>query len=774
MPKVHADKQPAAEEARPSGRDLTLPPIASPAGGLVVGAADHRAEREADRMAEQVVRRLTQPAGTEGADGAEPAAIPTTGRIQRSTTGPSAAAAGTVGPEGGVLDGSTSAAIGRVRASGAPLGDDVRRRMEDGFGGADFGRVRLHTGREATRLNDAMQAQAFTVGSDIFVHDRAPRPDTAAGTALLAHELTHTVQAGAGAQRMVHRRLWDAKEFEKQTKEGVLVRASTAQKAIVKKLDEFHTKYPPAKLYQLDASGTDDALNMLAELRGMAQAWIGRHTIDDFDGEIRDGSRENRRAGMDGFIAAVEGEMRMLLHFRDTRTKGSADVHDLGAITVTNPSPEYSKVIAHYGEDLTSVFRKIGGIIDTAVPLDGDTTSIEISVKIPIPPGYVGFELSISAERDGEHIEVSLDAGVTGGASVDVASIGAALGGYISAKAKTGADVAELLSYGLFRRSRQSNLIPREVENFLWGGQGGAFGWAQAEKWSLGVESRIFGGDDEAEVTTGAYGKVEAEVELSDIAGLEFSATGKLGTKINKDSLEKRKGGAGQRNLRSGAAPDSKNYDKASSRGAQKSVGVGVGGLELSAGGKFGPFSGEFTLGLGWASDGAHGKKSVSLDTFEIGGAASFTMPMNELVGGGIGQFIPELIKALNRLIRAGAAKSSEKSGGAAVGVDQVAGAATMIGELANVPREAWSPFAASPDVAGTSFTHESKLTLAIDFDFMTKELSISINQSKGLGVAEKILDTAGGVSDVFSFELERTSRLLQLKWKGGTWQGFA
>lgn len=764
-------EKPSGEPARPTERQAVGSPT-TPAAALVVGAADDRAELEADRMAAQVVRRLTRgPEDSEAALDPSPPP-PETGRIRRSTTAGTSAAP--IGPEGGVLDSATSADIRRIRSSGAPLGAEIRRRMEDGFGGVDFGRVRLHTGPEATRLNDAMQAQAFTVGSDIFVHDRAPRPASAGGTELLAHELTHTLQTGsnAGAQRTIHRRLWNSKEFQKQTSEGALVRMSTAQKEIVKKLDEFHAKYPPAKLHQLDATGTDEAINILAELRGMAQAWIGRHTIADFDGEIRDGRREKRRGGMDGFIAAVEAEMTMLLHLRDTRTTGTAQVFDLGAITVTNPSPEYSKVMAHYGEDLLSVFRKVGGIIDTAVPLDGDKTSISVSVKVPIPPGYVGFEMSIEAERDGEHIEVSLDAGVTGGASVDVASIGGALGGYISAKAKSGADVAELLSYGLFRRSRQSNLIPREVENVLWGGRSGAFGWAQAEKWSLGVESRIFAGDDEAEVTTGAYGKAEAEVELGDIAGLEFSATGKLGTRINKESLEKRKGGAGERNLRSGAAPSSKNFDKASSRGAQKSVGVGVGGLELSAGGTFGPFSGEFTLELGWASDGAHGKKSVSLDTFELGGSASFTMPMDELIAGRIGGHVPELIKMLNRLIRAGAAKSSERSGDAAVGVDQVASAATALGDLANVPNEAWSPFAASPDVAGTSFSNESKLTLAIDCDFMTKELSVSINQSRGLGVGEKILDAAGSVSDVFSFELERTSRLLQLNWKGGKWQG--
>src|SRR5207244_2884867 len=58
----------------------------------------------------------------------------------------------------------------RLSASdgGNPLPASTRAFMEPRFG-ADFSGVRLHTGSEAAQLNRAINAQAFTHGSDIYL-----------------------------------------------------------------------------------------------------------------------------------------------------------------------------------------------------------------------------------------------------------------------------------------------------------------------------------------------------------------------------------------------------------------------------------------------------------------------------------------------------------------------------------------------------------------------------------------------------------------------------
>jgi hypothetical protein len=75
------------------------------------------------------------------------------------------------------------------KGSGSPLSEDVRSFMEPRFG-ADFSGVRVHTGSEAVQMNQAVGAQAFAHGRDVyFGAGKGPRKDS-----LTAHELTHVVQ----------------------------------------------------------------------------------------------------------------------------------------------------------------------------------------------------------------------------------------------------------------------------------------------------------------------------------------------------------------------------------------------------------------------------------------------------------------------------------------------------------------------------------------------------------------------------------------------------
>ena len=82
------------------------------------------------------------------------------------------------------------------RGQGSPLPEPVRARMESGFG-ADFGGVRVHTDAEAGQISRSLQAQAFTHGSDIYMAAGKYHPGAESGQHLLAHELTHVVQQGA-------------------------------------------------------------------------------------------------------------------------------------------------------------------------------------------------------------------------------------------------------------------------------------------------------------------------------------------------------------------------------------------------------------------------------------------------------------------------------------------------------------------------------------------------------------------------------------------------
>ncbi len=144
---------------------------------LKISRPEDEAEREADRVAEQVLN------GPEGV---------ATGRPTIRSVPASANA-----------DGATpSTGIGRQVAAlegrGRPLPAALAVRMGRRFG-VDFRHVRIHTDGEAAGLAERLQARAFTWQRHIVFARGAWQPDSPGGQRLLAHELTHVIQQRGGS-----------------------------------------------------------------------------------------------------------------------------------------------------------------------------------------------------------------------------------------------------------------------------------------------------------------------------------------------------------------------------------------------------------------------------------------------------------------------------------------------------------------------------------------------------------------------------------------------
>lgn len=91
-----------------------------------------------------------------------------------------------------------------LAGTGAPLDSATRGFMEGRFG-HDFGRVRIHADGAAAASAQAVQARAYTVGSDIVFGASQYAPASTAGRHLLAHELAHVVQQDPLASPVVQR-----------------------------------------------------------------------------------------------------------------------------------------------------------------------------------------------------------------------------------------------------------------------------------------------------------------------------------------------------------------------------------------------------------------------------------------------------------------------------------------------------------------------------------------------------------------------------------------
>jgi hypothetical protein len=162
---------------------------------LTVGAPDDSYEREADAMADKVMRMpdrsMVQP---KCADCEEEGKVAQTKPL-----------ADTITP---LVQSAPSDAIGSFEpgadfesrlgtsGGGSPLPASTRAFMEPRFG-TDFSAVRLHRGSEdvgeSDRLNRELGARAFTFGSDVYLSSGA-RDIEGAGRKTLAHEMVHVVQ----------------------------------------------------------------------------------------------------------------------------------------------------------------------------------------------------------------------------------------------------------------------------------------------------------------------------------------------------------------------------------------------------------------------------------------------------------------------------------------------------------------------------------------------------------------------------------------------------
>jgi hypothetical protein len=174
-----------------------------------VGAPGDEYEREADRIAEQVVHpessQATRPgrvaSGTVQRIGTEESPTEDDGNVapEEEQQGPALqrlAAAGGGAPATRPPHFETE--LASSRGGGRRLEPQFRTMMEARMG-ADFSQVRLHRDTRAARLCEAIRARAFTSGGHVYFAHGEYRPDTTEGTRVLAHELAHVIQQGAAS-----------------------------------------------------------------------------------------------------------------------------------------------------------------------------------------------------------------------------------------------------------------------------------------------------------------------------------------------------------------------------------------------------------------------------------------------------------------------------------------------------------------------------------------------------------------------------------------------
>lgn len=557
------EQEQEAEEAAPVAQNP------NPAQDANAGAADESNESET----EEAVNRVFRP-------------------VRRAATGGDASGAPGHGYEGGAVESAVATKIESARGGGRPLDDATRTRMETGFG-ADFSDIRMHTGSQAEELNRSLNARAFTTGSDIFVgtggmDDR-----------VLAHELAHTVQqGGAGAQRKTVNRFMAVSEFEALTYESVTSMKSTAQNEIIKMLKAYQLLVPPPKKKgekpKVPPEKLDNAIALVTNMKAASRAYI------DAKKDAKD-KKAKRLAGFVSFEIDCDLQLEQL-NTQKTAASGVAQE------PVTVDDKGLQKLQQHYKGTLSGSMEKAALAVEQLAGENGASGEFTLDVEVPVSPGvFVGAHFKFEAKRGGKPkdpkpgpVEVGCELGFIVGGNALFAKIQAGIGGYFKAQGKDAASAMKLVSYGLYRRCRESSVVPAEIANKLWGGDSGEKGKKKAEQWSIDVENEEFG-DNDSFVETGAYASVGAKGGVEGVAEGEGEVKASMGKKYDKESLENSaKGGVGKENT------TGDNWF------AQKSTGRDVKALELSAkAALLDAFGAEFKLGFQWEASGKKGEPST-------------------------------------------------------------------------------------------------------------------------------------------------------------------
>ncbi|MEM6725540.1 MAG: DUF4157 domain-containing protein, partial [Bacteroidota bacterium] len=203
---------------------------------LTVNQPGDAYEKEADAMADQVVRMKSSGKVAANMETEEPQ-LQTKSATGRTTVQRKCAACEpeeTIQPKAvnaPVAQASTHVEnqLKRSKGKGEPLPKTTKTQMESGFG-ADFSKVRVHTDTSAIQMNQSLNAQAFTHGSDIYFGAGKYQPGSTEGDRLLAHELTHTIQQGATVKRKTKPESAAQQEEQKAPASGVSPKTTSSAK----------------------------------------------------------------------------------------------------------------------------------------------------------------------------------------------------------------------------------------------------------------------------------------------------------------------------------------------------------------------------------------------------------------------------------------------------------------------------------------------------------------------------------------------------------------
>lgn len=624
-------------------------------------------------------------------------------------------------------------------------------------------------------------------------------------------------------------------------------------------------------------SNLEKRIALIKEMQAMAKGWIADHTIENAPDiapkpgttptppttggtpppppptggthQIKDPKRKQRMDGMERFLNGGDYvHPANIAHKEITQKTGIASlVTEASNLEMTmlslrssagtnapapltaEPTKRMKKITEKYEGNAKSMFTKLAPLVNLSIPNAGDSVEVDLEAKVPVDPnaiGFISFHLVLSATRDSVTGEVVGAEGkdnvvlrgelmVGGGANIaDIATIKGELGMYAESSANGTEGALTLLSYGVYKRWRESKLVPSGLISYMWSGRKGEFGYEKSEAWANDVEKEQFAdtlikGDptdpdkvtdfeaNDAYVETGVLGKVSGKVGKSFNgvgAEMEASMTFGGGQRYSKASVERAKGGTmatkadpvagtpmdlgnsklGTRNQveKSGPGGTKTKEDANYQSGAQQLTADETFYFEIAASADVTPISGGITImgkfsrpatrGLinpnPWEADAVELQLNGGFTIPAAGNGADIASKVLRPIATGIAG-LPGLVRSLieQKRSQANASKKAQKGVGSAFDLAQasvptLSQYAKQFGEVDNFT----SIGKDLTEATGPTLSSSLELNIAIGFDFVGKSLAVELSTKQSVEVEIPLF---------FEGSITKKKRILALVW---------
>ncbi|MEM9538866.1 MAG: DUF4157 domain-containing protein [Cyanobacteria bacterium P01_E01_bin.42] len=209
---------------------------------------------------------------------------------------------------------------------------------------------------------------------------------------------------------------------------------------------------------------------------------------------------------------------------------------------------DYEHVIKKYGNKYSGDCGFFFGtfypsILNMLAPNVGMKSKFEADVlfEVPGPCPPLGFHLKIDVERkDANELKNWTDIEFTTGIQWGTGKATVGAGMYFEFTANTAQKVGQLFSYTMYRRFRESRIVPAFMTNALWGGAGTDQGRFNAEAWAIGVEEKVFAGAGKAEQKAYAEGGFIGRAAIENAAGknaVKVDVLAGMGKRYSQETL---------------------------------------------------------------------------------------------------------------------------------------------------------------------------------------------------------------------------------------------